>query len=669
LDIDTTHAEHRPIEVASPLKPTPRAAGPARFESRAVRCVYACLALLICGGFFYATHQYWVPAHPGVDQNGYLVGGRLFAETFSMGYTPDDPFEFVGRMWIGTPWGTFYPKYPLGLPFLIATTFWAGGNELGPWLTYWINPVCMTLSLLATFVLVRMIAGSFGAVIGMILLACSPVTLLLTNNPNSHASTVCCVTWGMVLLLQWWKTGGMARAVGAGLLIGFAATIRYTEGLLILPVLMIILYRLTELNSERKRVGDIGSSFGNPKSAFRNGFNESFMLLVWWTIPLLTLVCFNLHWFGDITGYDSTNESTGFSFEWFEINWTTMLGQLNATAVYFVLPLSVLGLVRMVGRDWKLASILMAWALPTTLLYMAYYWAPDNTGVSYMRFMLTILPALIAGAVWFVSQDILPAVQRGVTDLQPLPTRPSRGVWSAVLLGVVGAIGGAYSLGVSTTMLENDHRRNIVLDNVTTQARLAGVNEGAVVIGEESFLHHIQFAVKNLRVYSTDAFNRSSIQRMVSNAQVNRDNPQGLQPDRALAMGRTVGKLTDNDLIRRQNQIVDLALRDERRVFLIGSKRTIDQFSQKFLTKKVTTPNPDKTKRPVTETVPLYTTAVVRTWDEISDLRRDRAQRLPVGAPRPARPNNSASGVAWQVVEITPLGPTPTTSPTVATSH
>src|SRR4051794_14086229 len=53
-------------------------------ESTLERWIYALLAAAFVGLFFFASMRYWVPAHPGVDQNGYLVGGRMLAENLTM---------------------------------------------------------------------------------------------------------------------------------------------------------------------------------------------------------------------------------------------------------------------------------------------------------------------------------------------------------------------------------------------------------------------------------------------------------------------------------------------------------------------------------------------------------------------------------------------------------
>jgi len=386
--------------------------------------------------------------------------------------------------------------------------------------------------------------------------------------------------------------------------------------------------------------------FRNPKSAIRNSIEFIFILCAW-AFPLVVLVCFNLHWFGSVTGYDSTNESTGFSREWFVKNWPTMLTQLNSIALYFVWPLAVLGVVRMWGRQWKLAAVLSAWVVPATLVYIAYYWAPDGNSVSYMRFMLTILPGLVSAAVWFLTD--LHAVETGASARPRLTA-----LYGIVSLGTLGAVGGLVSVNGATPMLENDHRQNLVLAGVTTQARSAGVGDGAVVFADERVFHHIQFEMRDLRLYSPDVFNKASLTRMVQAAQSDPDAPQGLQPQRALTMGATVGPMTDLDLVRRQNQVMDEALNQGRKVFLIGPKKSIDDFGTKFLKRKKVEGNKPS------EIAPTYTTTVLKTWDEISDLRRDRAQRWMIPNLRPARPT-PARGVIWQILSITP--PPPATQP------
>src|SRR5262245_47036664 len=104
----------------------------------------------------------------------------------------------------------------------------------------------MTLAVLGMYFLARPIMGSFAAIMAMLLLASGQVGLVLTNNPNSHASAMFFVMWGMVCLMLWWRSGRWWLGLLAGFLLGDAVTIRYTEGLLLgciaVPMLCLMPY-------------------------------------------------------------------------------------------------------------------------------------------------------------------------------------------------------------------------------------------------------------------------------------------------------------------------------------------------------------------------------------------------------------------------------------------
>ena len=141
-------------------------------EPRGKRLLFLGMALAIVAGYFYLTQSFWVPADGGIDQNGYLVGGKMIAEHFSPSFTPGEPYEYVGWMWVRTNGGAYYPKYPLGLPLLHAIPLWINWSQGKVWALQ-VVPVCTALSLLGMFFLTRAIAGSFLAVLSMLLLGCA----------------------------------------------------------------------------------------------------------------------------------------------------------------------------------------------------------------------------------------------------------------------------------------------------------------------------------------------------------------------------------------------------------------------------------------------------------------------------------------------------------------
>src|SRR5436305_8113103 len=180
------------------------------------RRLFLVLALAAAALFFLVTHHYWVPADSNLDENAYLISGKLLARTGSPGFAPPDPYSLVGMMWITTPSGRCYPKYPLGQTLLVAAAVKAGGLRAA----FWISPVLMTLGLLGVFLLVREAVGSFAGLLAMLAMATSPVLLPHANDPDSHGAVVFFTTWGMYLLLRWWRTGKIRHAALAGLLLG-----------------------------------------------------------------------------------------------------------------------------------------------------------------------------------------------------------------------------------------------------------------------------------------------------------------------------------------------------------------------------------------------------------------------------------------------------------------
>ncbi len=613
-------------------------------ESLWERRIFAALAMLLVVGFFFLNRAYHVPAYHGTDQNGYLVGGRMLAENLTMRLSPTrpgsrefDPHQFVGRMWVGADLGTpqerYYPKYPIGYPALIAVSLWIGGDTWGPIIAYWINPLAMTLAVAGTFLLVRLVAGSFWAFCGTAVFATSPVVMGLTTNPNSHATAVCFAVWGMYLLIRWWQAGSVWQALAAGFLLGYTTTIRYTEGLLILPLLLVVAMNL--------RWRD------------KRSWLETFWALAGWAIPVAALVSYNLAAMGRITGYDGTNESIGFSWQFAADNWETMLRHLGTVALYCVFPFSVIGLVAMLWRSWRVGLVIAAWALPCIIVYIFYYWAPDpivsaqTIYINYMRFVLTVMPGLVMAAYWLFDQVC-----------KWIETAPAAPRWSAKLaqasFGTITLIAVAVHAHTSTFAAESDQISRLMLQ-ANAERVLEAVPAGAVIFATDNgLLHHLQFA-RDYVLYTGETFSKAFVDRL---PQMDPDEPQGWEPGRRDALYERLKGYTQQQLEEQQRQTMMAAIESGRRVFFIVPRRVNDPplrrrsnelkgvFAGAEMLRRFATPD-----RFEVEVVSAWSTPVVRP----AEPAKARARRPEVRIDR--------RGMSWQIVEVTKRPPQPPPPP------
>jgi Dolichyl-phosphate-mannose-protein mannosyltransferase len=205
------------------------------------RRLYLAFTLLAIGLFAAAMACYFVPASRGGDKNGYLLGGKAMLSHPLRGLRSPDEYAYLGRYWIRLPSGRYGLKFSPGLPALDAVVMGiARGSATAG---HAVTPVCTVLALLGAFFLFGDLAGSFAAFLGVVILASNSTVLVLANTPTSHAPALCTVTWGLYLLLRWWRDGIVAAAIGAGLLLGYSATIRYTEVLLLMPMAAAIFTR------------------------------------------------------------------------------------------------------------------------------------------------------------------------------------------------------------------------------------------------------------------------------------------------------------------------------------------------------------------------------------------------------------------------------------------
>jgi 4-amino-4-deoxy-L-arabinose transferase-like glycosyltransferase len=642
-------------------------------ESRARRWTFLLIAIGIVCLYFYASDAYWAPAHPGVDQNGYQVGGRLFARTFSTGMKPPNEYTYIGWMWVRNVGehadGWYYPKYPLGVPVLDAACLWAGELLHGDGVAwaYRVSPVCAAATLLAIFLMTRMAAGSYAGLLATILLATSPVLLVMTNNPNSHPPGVAFATWGILWLMWWWRHGGWWRGAIAGFLLGYAVTIRYTEGLLLLPLATVCALTIR---------------WRNPRSYLRAA-----VPVLAWLVPVLLLVLFNKFAMGNWTGYDTTNESTGFTWANFVEKWEQTLNQLHGTALFFIFPLSIFGLVLMYRWQWRVALLMTLWFVPGVLIYNSYYWGADLRGLAYLRFFATLLPPMIVCAAWLMHHagERLSSTPSGAPDREPSMKRTvlatlcaaaagaicfgalhmaktapmpatiaffvvlaalvaalpfaTGGVAARVAAGFIVAIAAAVSVYDNIGALERDYALSMNLADLGDRVRAHVPDEydptkRAILFGDSrpimSGLNYLQFR-GNYECYGMDVFTAAYGKRMSGGNDPDAPNP--LQAARREHLRDVYKDKTDASLQAEGQKILTDAIAANRRVFAALPKSSMGVFKTRMI-------------------APGYEAVVLDHWREPVEMTADAKKALANFGFGAQLIMGRGQTVDWQLVEV-----------------
>jgi len=581
-----------------------------RTESTRARRIWLGIAATVVCVYAVFTLKYWAPADGGVDQNAYLLGGRMIAEHFTTRYTLPNPYAYVGGMMMRTsaanvPGGDYYPKYPLGLPLLYAMFFWIFGATKGASLAFLVSPISSIMAMAGMFFLARLLAGSFAGLMAAILLGTSQLMIELSNNPNSHASCVAFIVWGMYALFRWWHGGGIWRGILAGFLIGYACLIRYSEGLLVLPIAIACASRLR---------------WNDWKSYFRCAVPG-----LAWVAPVAMLLIYNKHSMGNWTGYDSTNESEGFTWVKFTQTWEQMLRTYYDTGAFFVLPFGLAGIFIAFGRSWKLGLMMLFWLLPGSALYTAYYWSPD-TGIGYARFFLTFLPAIMLGAAICFSDGILQPV-RSVRWYLRLPRTgavlvvvgiaASLGVYRSVH-GMQQGRGGGFAGGMQPLAEQTRVRQNlaalgqVLLNHVPVNAVLFTDANGSGPI--ERPLNYIQF-LRHWDTYTSDAFDSTrrggmgGINGLVNNLGFGAAPDPNPVPTTRQKLQTEYESLWANkpfaDRHREELKVIDGALKDGRGVFALATVADDSDIRRMF------------------NLVGKYRISLVQTWSDLPPLPPD----------------------------------------------
>ncbi|MCG3146765.1 MAG: hypothetical protein PCFJNLEI_00199 [Verrucomicrobiae bacterium] len=494
-------------------------------------------AAAVVGLFGLMLAGFFVPAYDGTDENGYLCAARRLALTGAATKHTTHPLEFVSGNVVQTGDSVFYPKYPLGYPWLAALAYRLGGESAA----FWVNPLLATLAVAGIFLLARAMVGALAGVLAALVLATNSLHAGFGLSALSHSGAICFAIWGMFYLWRWTQSGGWWNAFAAGGFTAYTYTIRYSEALLVVPVVAMVLWRYfnraegatptARLLAGRRWRWEVGGM----------ALGAALLLAPLWAY----------HWsaFGAPwrNGYDLCGESTGFAWKWFQENWWLMLTRLNAPGLLLIFPLGLAGLAYLTAHDRKRALLLGLWLVPTLLLYSAYYWAPQGEGRSYVRFFVSVFPPLIVCALALLCEAVKP--------------RPG---WSLALGGFFAVVT-TYNLRSTLTDLEVQMQR---LQHIRRSWDMVQrhMPAGSILLAARGGLNHLEFA-GDYELYALETFDRNAIQSSLKI--LNHNDPHPLQRRKAQELARTVGALTDGQLANLQRSLLASNVASGRRVAVV----------------------------------------------------------------------------------------------------
>ncbi|MEI6085304.1 MAG: glycosyltransferase family 39 protein, partial [Verrucomicrobiota bacterium] len=422
-------------------------------------------AAVVVGFFGVLLAGFYVPAYNGTDENGYMCSARRIALTGNSAKYTAHPLEFVSHNVVQVEAGIFYAKYPLGYPWLCAAAYRLGG----PAAAFLVSPILAALALVGMFLLARSLVGAFAAVLATVLLATNPLHALFGLTALSHAAAVCFAVWAMFFLWRWTERGGWVNAALAGGLAAYTYTVRYSEALLALPVLAMVVWRYVSLPE--------GATPTERTAQVRQWRREVLAMLA--GVVVCAGPLWIHHWlaFGAPwkNGYDLCGESTGFGWKWFQENWWTMLTRLNSPGLLLIFPLGLIGLAYVAVHEPKRGTLLGLWVLPSVLIYTAYYWAPTGEGRGYVRFFVSVFPAFIVCAL---------ALLAGLVKPRPF--------WAVAVGGYV-AITATFNLREAFPGMA-DLAQQLATTERTWDVVRARVPEHSIIVANDGLLNNLEYA-------------------------------------------------------------------------------------------------------------------------------------------------------------------------------
>jgi hypothetical protein len=337
-------------------------------------------------GYASLIWMHFAPAISEPDDNGYFAQGSLIAQTGSTWFKSPSDAQYIGMHWLVTVPGTYISRYPPGLPMVIAVVYRLAGWKA----SLLVNPILSALALVGFFVLARQVVSSWWALIGTIILAGNPMFVHHALSGDSHIGVACALVWGLYWLIRWHNEGRIGQAFMAGLALGCIPTVRYPDSIMAIGVMIYLLWHWRRFPQIWKHyLAAVGAA----------------------AIPIVPLLIRNQILLGAFwrTGYSLTNEETGFSWAYFKEHAIDYIRTVNGDGMGLLFALGLMGMFFMIfkrGRRGQrpLGVMLICMSVAMLLLYMAYYWAPQQNSAMTLRFLVPTYALYTLAGVWLLRE-------------------------------------------------------------------------------------------------------------------------------------------------------------------------------------------------------------------------------------------------------------------------
>ena len=417
--------------------------------------VFILLAFLLAAIHFVFLMLYFEPAISTPDANSYFGQAKLIARNARTSLEPESIVQYIGFHWHRTRDNRYYVEHPPGFSAILAVVY----KIFGPKASLLVNPAMASLSLLGLFLLCRKWAGRGWALLAVALMALNPFANEHALFGDAHTPVVFLLIAALLLIIRWTKTRSVWLALAAGLLLGIIATIRYVEIIFCLAAGIFVL-----LHFRRDKV------FRHSLIAFAVGA----------AIPVCALCIRNQMAFGAFwkTGYkyafDQFNAPATFGWRFFVNHYLPFLRMLMSEGCGPIFGLGVAGIAIMCTRRdrWRQGVLFAMLVVPITLLYMSFFWRPDQQS---MRYLLPTFYIYTIAAVWLL-------------QLAAGDGRLSAAVVSIVLLIITIFWG----LPQSLRTMEHLRDQSAVLAKIT-KAVEKNVEPGSILIANEAINQHLDF--------------------------------------------------------------------------------------------------------------------------------------------------------------------------------